>query len=157
MATETRVRWNPAEKALLVAEAKRAMNGRPMRYMDALSAAQEKLPAGRRRNVPGAWDVPWFVEGLGSTGAAAHASALANGTLTRAKRVAGVSDVSGLREQLVSFFTDVLAEALTRAERQVGAAGRSIAAVPGRRASKARAGKAGSAASKARSRRKAKP
>jgi hypothetical protein len=122
MAIETRVRWNPAEKALLIAEAKRAIDTRPLRYMDALNAAQQSLPAGRRRNVVGAWDVPWFVDGLGSAGAAAHATASVSGGGRRASVAGGAPGMNGLREQLVGFFTDVLAEAMLRAQRRTAPA-----------------------------------
>jgi hypothetical protein len=117
MPKETRVRWNPAEKAALIAEAKRAIAARPMRYMDALQLAQQHLPENRRRHVVGAWDVPWFVQGLGAAGATAHASARGTGA---GKAVAGIAEspLGEFREALVRFFTDVLAEAFARAQGQ---------------------------------------
>jgi hypothetical protein len=64
----------------------------------------------------GAWDVPWFVQGLGAAGATAHANAQAKGVSRPVAPGAAAGSLDGFREALVRFFTEVLAEAFDRVQ-----------------------------------------
>ncbi len=109
--TQRRIRWNPGERAALIAEGRRLNAIAPMRSIAAIEAAQRVLPKGRQRDKFTTTNIAWFSRAVGtSKGGRADKR---EGAMAKAPAAMGPMEALGaLRASLVAFFADVFDAAL---------------------------------------------